>query len=116
MADYGSFQDGIYAEGLLAKHRRAPGTDPDKPREALTADDLIPIQANNDAVKPRAPQATSIPAVLKLLQDEWDALMLETYTVKQHYETLRKELSHALYQARQRAGRGRGRRGRRAEG
>ena len=26
MADYGSFQDGIYAEGLLAKHRHFPYT------------------------------------------------------------------------------------------
>merc|ERR1712195_170255 len=65
--------------------------------EELSADDLISIKANK-CVKPRPVQATSIPGMLALFQSEWDALMLETYTLKQHLETVRQELAHALYQ------------------
>jgi pre-mRNA-processing factor 19 len=36
--------------------------------------------------------------MLQLFQNEWDAVMLETYTYKQHLETARQELANALYQ------------------
>lgn len=49
-------------------------------------------------VKPRPPSATSIPSMIQIFQNEWDALMLETHTLKQHNHTLRQELAHALYQ------------------
>merc|ERR1712205_113155 len=65
--------------------------------EPLAADDLTAVKTSLP-VKPRPVQATSIPGMLALFQNEWDALMLETFTLKQHLETVRQELSHALYQ------------------
>jgi pre-mRNA-processing factor 19 len=41
-------------------------------------------------VRPRPTQATSIPALVALFQNEWDALMVETYTLKQHLSHTRK--------------------------
>jgi hypothetical protein len=46
---------------------------------------------------PRPPTHSSIPALLTALQNEWDALVLETFTLKQQYNSTRQELSYALY-------------------
>lgn len=39
-------------------------------------------------VRPRPTTATSIPSLLQIFQNEWDALMLETYTLKQQLESV----------------------------
>lgn len=49
-------------------------------------------------VRPRPPTLTSIPSLLSVLQNEWDALALETYTLQQALRQTRQELSTALYQ------------------
>ena len=46
---------------------------------------------------PRPPTQSSIPALLHTLQNEWDALVLETFVLKQQYNSTRQELSYALY-------------------
>ncbi|ORY05096.1 WD40 repeat-like protein [Basidiobolus meristosporus CBS 931.73] len=66
--------------------------------EELTEQDLVEVKSVPKMVKPRTPTMTSIPSMLASFQNEWDSLMLETYTLKQQYQQVRQELSHALYQ------------------
>mgnify|MGYP001124971007 CR=1 FL=1 len=86
----------LFEKRLVEKYIEANGTCP-VTGDTLSVDDLLPVQGNK-AVQPRPPAATSVPGLLALFQNEWDSLMLETYTLRQHLETVRQELSHTLYQ------------------
>ncbi|GBE78431.1 WD40 repeat-like protein [Sparassis latifolia] len=86
----------VYERRLILKYITENGTDPIT-GEKLEESDLITVKANPKAAPPRPPTATSIPALLHTLQNEWDAVMLETFTLKQQYNSLRQELSYALY-------------------
>lgn len=65
--------------------------------EELSTDDLVDIKSQR-VVRPRPPTLTSIPSLLSVFQEEWDALALETYTLQQNLAQTRRELSSALYQ------------------
>ena len=52
----------------------------------------------NRAIRPRNVATASIPGLLATFQNEWDEVMLEVFTLKQHLDSTRKELSQALYQ------------------
>jgi pre-mRNA-processing factor 19 len=86
----------VFEKSLIEKHLQVTGKCP-VTKEDLTPADLMPLQGNS-AIQPRPPSATSVPGLIQLFQTEWDAVMLETYTLKQHLETVRQELAHALYQ------------------
>ncbi|CAM9437755.1 unnamed protein product [Ascophyllum nodosum] len=88
----------LYEKRLILKYIDAEGKCP-ATGEELTADDLVEVRSDK-AVKPRPVEAASIPGLLAIMQNEWDDLMLETHTLKQHLDQTRQELSQALYQVR----------------
>jgi len=86
----------VFEKRLIEKHLDDNDTDPIN-GESLAKDQLIAVNASK-IVRPRAPTAASIPTMLKMFQDEWDSTMLETFKLRQHVNTVRQELTHALYQ------------------
>ena len=86
----------LYERRLIEKHVAAQGNDP-VTGARLTPADLLPVAASA-AVKPRPSPATSVPGLLGLFHNEWDALMLETHTLRGALADARTELAHALYQ------------------
>ena len=86
----------VFERRLIEKYLAENGCDPTN-QEPLSPEQLIALKAS-PLVKPKPPSSTSIPAILKSLQDEWDAVMLHSFTLRQQLQTARQELSHALYQ------------------
>ncbi|KAF8350167.1 WD40-repeat-containing domain protein [Amanita rubescens] len=86
----------VYERRLIVKYIAENGTDP-VTGEKLEESDLIAIKASPDTAPPRPPSHSSIPALLQTLSNEWDALMLEMFALKQQNNSLRQELSYALY-------------------
>jgi len=87
----------VFEKRAILKWLEANGnTWPDQDHP-LTPEDLLPMKVEK-TVRPRPTTATSIPSLLHLFQNEWDAVMLECYSLKQQLESVRQELSHALYQ------------------
>jgi pre-mRNA-processing factor 19 len=81
---------------LIEQYINEHGTEPNS-GDALTSDDLLAIHSSR-IVRPRPPTLTSIPALLATFQNEWDALALETYNLKEQLARTREELATALYQ------------------
>jgi pre-mRNA-processing factor 19 len=86
----------VFEKRLIEKHLSAGQTCP-VTNEPLTMEDLIAMKIN-PIVRPRPANITSFPSMLQAMQSEWDAVMLETYSLKQHLNTVKQELAHALYQ------------------
>lgn len=86
----------MYEKRLVEAYISEHGTEPTT-GDALTVEDLVDLKSPN-TVRPRPPTLTSIPALLGVFQEEWDALALQTYTLQQNLNQARQELSTALYQ------------------
>ncbi|KAF2190226.1 Prp19-domain-containing protein [Zopfia rhizophila CBS 207.26] len=86
----------VFEKRLIEAHIAEHHTDP-VTGEDLSTEDLIELKSPR-VVKPRPPTLTSIPSLLAAFQTEWDAVALETFTLKQQLAQTRQELSTALYQ------------------
>lgn len=85
----------MFEKRLIEQYIRENGTDPVN-GEDLSAEDLMELKQPR-VVRPRPPTQTSIPALLATFQNEWDAVILESYQLKQQLAETRQELSTALY-------------------
>lgn len=86
----------IFDRSLITAYIHEHGKDPITGEE-LNVDDLIEVK-RSDSVRPRPPTLTSIPSLLSSLQDEWDAMALEMFSLRQQLAETKRELSTALYQ------------------
>ncbi|KAI9831349.1 MAG: hypothetical protein M1819_005123 [Sarea resinae] len=86
----------VFEKRLIEAYISENGKDP-VTGEELTVEDLVDLKSPR-VVRPRPPTLTSIPSLLSVFQNEWDALALETYTLRQQLTQTRQELSTALYQ------------------
>ncbi|PFH57853.1 hypothetical protein XA68_14472 [Ophiocordyceps unilateralis] len=86
----------VYEKRLIEQYVNDHGTEPGT-GQGLTVDDLLSLK-DSTIVRPRPPTLTSIPALLATFQNEWDALALETYNLKEQLARTREELATLLYQ------------------
>jgi len=86
----------VYERRLIVKHIQIHGSDP-LSNEPLGVHELVTIKSVGPA-KPRNLVANSLPGLLQSFQNEWDSLLVESFELKKQLDTLRQELSHAMYQ------------------
>jgi hypothetical protein len=99
----------IFERRLIEEHVQRLGTCP-VTQEALAESDLTDIKGGwvggwertalgggcsvclvvNRVVKPRTATATSIPAMLQTFQNEWDALMMETFELRKQLDQVQR--------------------------
>ena len=85
----------IFEKSIIEKHIQKTGTCPIT-GAALEVEDLIEVQLTQ-ATQPRD-ETISMPGAISIMQKEWDAVMLELYTLREQLNTTKQELSTTLYQ------------------
>lgn len=94
----------LFERRLLEKAVADTGVDPVTKTAMRLPEDAIVVRATGGASsssappKPRPSPAASVPGLIGLFRDEWDALALETHQLRASLHSSRQELAHALYQ------------------
>jgi pre-mRNA-processing factor 19 len=86
------FSNRLILAALDASGGKCPITGKD-----LSADDLLPLVLP-EVPRPVPASASTLPGLLKHMQAEWDALILDSHAVRKALANTRQELAHALYQ------------------
>lgn len=91
----------IFQRKHIVNYIATSGTDPIND-EPLTESELISLKVNEKATAiaqppPPDPSNSSIPSLLSTFQNEWDAIVLEVFTLKKQLQSAKQELSIALY-------------------
>ena len=76
----------VFEKRLIVKHLKATNTCP-VTNETLSEVDLIPVKGNPN-IAPRSSSGSSLPTMIQTFQNEWDALMLESFSLKKHLSTV----------------------------
>ncbi|SMN22946.1 similar to Saccharomyces cerevisiae YLL036C PRP19 Splicing factor associated with the spliceosome [Maudiozyma saulgeensis] len=94
----------VFEKSLLEQYVKEHGTDPVS-NEPLTIDQIItvaqsPLQHSfSDSLNSATLNSNySIPSLLSTLQNEWDALMLENFSLRKQLDQITKEFSAALFE------------------
>lgn len=82
---------------ILSKLADNGGSDPFT-NQPLDEVQLVTLASQGENIIPPRPSASSMPALLKLLNSEYSNLVLELFDARQLLEETRKELSQSLYQ------------------
>ncbi|WFD29207.1 Phosphoinositide phosphatase sac1 [Malassezia sp. CBS 17886] len=89
----------VFEKRLIERYIEDNGKDP-VTAEALVVDDLLPLKSCVYAPKtafPKPPSHSSVPSLLMSLQNEYDAIVFEMFSLKKQYDSVRQDLAHALY-------------------
>lgn len=86
---------GVYEKTNIERWISENGTDP-KTDRALSKQEIIELK-QAPTTRPHAPQAMTIPAIIKTLRDEWDATVLQNAKMAKDTTMNAEELNEKLY-------------------
>lgn len=87
----------LFERRLVVKALAASGGKCPETGEDLSEDDLIAVKLSGSVTRPAPASAASLPGLLTHMQNEWDAVALETHSVKKALAAAHQELASALY-------------------
>ncbi|EIF46922.1 cell cycle control protein [Brettanomyces bruxellensis AWRI1499] len=91
----------VFDKKLIREYVQQNGKDP-MTGESMTLSDIIPIEISaSDIIKgPRKSNQDSIPSMLAMFQNEWDALTLELFDLRKQVTELKKEAKLSIISSR----------------